>query len=119
LAYFARSFQPSIAPADEQTRQECLPDMSAQDVCRRMLANLCHLSEGFLEDRGLLNLRCLYLSLPLVQLAAKFATQAFLAWGRQLLVHQELLDWASMTQLYKQLLHQAGLAEVRLRVNSC
>lgn len=116
---FARSGLPLTAPADELQRRRLLPDMSARDVCKRMLSNLCHLSMGFLQDRGAVYLRRMYLLLPLVQLAARFSSDAFLAWGRPLLAYQELLDFCSMTQLYRQLLDQAGHGEVSLGVNGC
>lgn len=116
---FARSGLPLTAPADELQRRQLLPDMSARDVCKRMLSNLCHLSMGFLQDRGAVHLRHLYLLLPLLQLASRFASDAFLAWGRVLVAHQELLDFCSMTQLYTQLLDQAGHGEVSLGVNGC
>lgn len=95
-------------PQDPQ-RRVYLPDMSAGDVCRRMLANLCNLQLMRLQrrvDPGPApidwDLSSTWLMAPLMQLAPKYSPEAFSGVGPDLLGEQKLLE-IGMAAVYNRL----------------
>lgn len=92
-----------------QQRRMYLSDMSAEDVCRRMLANLCKLQQMKLHrtqaaDRSSYGDPSLvWLLAPLVQLAPKFCLEVFVGVAPELLDDQRCMG-SGMAAVFTKLL---------------